>query len=304
MEENKENVEKTLEGYYDVLKELMQNEENKENQREVTQWIERLNTVRVVQDIVRNSENIVRDSEDKKFYASGNLYELEVGEKRRIPSAFFLDENTYNYHLFPYDCENLDKIEYSVATMERIAYEISKLRDKVIKELKKIIPNDCDIKKKGRDGNIVKLDGTYYSSKGANHLYRYILVTKKDKEGKDIKYELNFMRFFIDGEENDKKVNCILKAIQFDRALYPKGKEVVNCGKDGSCDICYPDTSEVQSEKELNEIREDRKEESFCYNPPISFYDTADKIAKAFIDFIDDCDKWSHDNNEQIFDEK
>lgn len=196
MEENRGNVKETLNGYYDVLKKLMQNEENQE---EVLQWIEKVNTVRVVQDIVRKSEDIVEKSE--KFYAGGNLYELK--KECLIPSAFFLDKSTYNYHLFPYDCkriyENLDEIKKSVDTMERIANEIWELRTEVEKKLSEQLPNSCVIKRRsGANGNMVKLNGTYYDSKNANHLYRYILVTKKDKEGKDIKYELNFMRFFID----------------------------------------------------------------------------------------------------------
>lgn len=221
-------------------------------------------------------------------YASGNLYEgnTENNIDKRI-SIF--DKNTYNFHLCPEDKEIANKIRD----------EIGSLREKVM---------DCLIKEKGCEevsGHTIPKEkneeNMIYISKGAgsgggtrelNGLFKFILAMKNG-----VIYELNFMRFFIDREN---KVNCILKAIQFDRC---RG-EFVNKSIEGCCDICYPKTNEAQSEKELNEIREERKEKSFCYNPDVSFFGGAKLIAEAFKKFIDDCDKWSHANNEQIFDKK
>lgn len=103
-----------------------------------------------------------------------------------------------------------------------------------------------------------------YISKGAGAgggngklqgLFKYILVKKNG-----IQYELNFMRFFIDTENN---VNCILKAIQFDRCV---GEYVNKC--DG---ICYPGTSKWQTDEELKSMLNQREGKSFCYNPDVSF---------------------------------
>lgn len=221
-------------------------------------------------------------------YASGNLYEgnTENNIDKRI-SIF--DKNTYNFHLCSEDKEIANKIRD----------EIGSLREKVM---------DCLIKEKGCEevsGHTIPKEkneeNMIYISKGAgsgggtrelNGLFKFILAMKNG-----VIYELNFMRFFIDREN---KVNCILKAIQFDRCM----GEFVNKSIEGCCDICYPKTNEAQSEKELNEIQEERKEKSFCYNPDVSFFDGAKLIAEAFKKFIDDCDKWSHANNEQIFDKK
>ena len=245
--------------------------ENKRNEKE---------TVEFIQEMIKNSEKCI---DDKGAYKCGELYESEVKEENRIPVAIFFDENTYNYHLFPYDQENLSG---SVDRMKRIAKEIEELRSKVVEELIKKIPNNyVIIPGAGSGGDIKKLNKTYYSSEGANHLYRYILVKKKD-----IKYELNFMRFFI---SKDNKVHCILKAIQFDRCMLTS----VNCDK-GECRVCYPTSYQSQAARRDKIIEKNSKEnlKSFCYNPDVSFSDNAELIADAFIKFIKKCDEWNNDN--------
>lgn len=113
--------------------------ENKMNEKE---------TVEFIQEMIKKSEKYI---DDKGAYKCGKLYESEVKEENKIPTAFFFDENTYNYHLFPYDKENLSG---SVDRMKRIAEEIKELRTKVIAELKKIIPNDYVITGRGSNGNM------------------------------------------------------------------------------------------------------------------------------------------------------
>lgn len=96
------------------------------------------------------------------------------------------------------------------------------------------------------------------------------------------------MRFFIDKEKN---VNCILKAIQFDRCMDKRSNGGVNYDvKTKKCRICYP-TSYRSQKNSLNKIIDDNKGKSFCYNPDVSFFDKPEDIAKAFIEFIDECDK-------------
>ena len=289
--------------------------ENKMNEKE---------TVEFIQDMITNSEKCIKKctDDDKGAYQCGELYESKVKKDNCIPAAIFFDKNTYNYHLFPYDKENLLG---SVNKMREIAEEVEKVRDEVIKQLdgsdgvcvnrekfKQSCEDDnddkiyvsADIKEdnndkkvqngSGVDGDIRQLRETSY--KEANHLYRYIAARKNG-----ILYELNFMLFFIDREN---KVNCILKAIQFDRALYPKGKDkkFVNVGEDGKFDIAYPTSYESQAARCDKIIKENSKEslKSFCYNPDVGFYynsedkegtiDNAKLIADKFIEFINKCD--------------
>ena len=121
------------------------------------------------------------------------------------------------------------------------------------------------------------------------YLYHYILAKKNN-----IKYELNFMRFFIDREN---KVNCILKEIQFDRCMDDRKSSGVNYDK-GKCKVCYPTSRQSQVSRRDKIIEKNSKEslKSFCYNPAVSFYDEPWKIAEAFIKFIDACDMWSKTN--------
>ncbi len=239
-------------------------------------------------------EKEIKEKTKGEGYGVGELYVYETLKCAREDAKIF-DTDRYNFHLYPED----------KTVMKKIADEVNDIRNEVIKRLKEqgacvnrhefdkhhkdddtiYVSAEIDEKNEvvarrgcGANGNIQELSGEY------NQLYRFIAARKKD-----ILYELNFMRFFIDREN---KVNCILKAIQFDRCM----KESVNQSVKGGCDICYPNTSEAQSEEDLKYILKNRKGESFCYNPPVSFYDTADNIAEAFIDFINECDKWSSGN--------
>ena len=112
-------------------------------------------------------------------------------------------------------------------------------------------------------------DGYGDGSLGGNefkNLYRYILVMKNNR-----KYELNFMRFFIDKEN---KVNCILKAIQFDQCMDDRKLSGVNYDK-GKCKVCYPTSRQSQVSRRDKIIEKNSKEslKRFCYNPAVSFYD-------------------------------
>ena len=256
---------------------------------------------------IGEEEEIKKKTEDKtgEGYGVGKLYEThviavttfqrEMSAVRAVveaeeikcargKDAKIFDTDLYNFHLYPEE----------IMRMKIIADEISVTRKNVVDKLKEIAEGSgIDVFPRiGSKGYIASLKETPYEEKGANKLYRYIAARKNDTL-----YELNFMRFFIDGEGNDKKVNCILKEIQFDRSLYKsKGEYVVNCGETGKFDIAYPELYQSQSEDDLKNILEERKGKSFCYNPALSFYDTPQRIAEAFIAFINECERWSKTN--------
>ncbi len=233
-------------------------------------------------------------------YGLGELYEAEKEKITPInyssEECCIFDCSTFNFHLYPANEQE----------MKRIADEISDIRKKLLEELKN--RSDVEVVKSkeflniqdnrkiyvadgiGSRGHIVPLRGdTRYGKTGANQLYRFITAKKNNRL-----YNLNFMRFFTD---NDKKVNCILKAIQFDRCT---GGSV---NEDG---ICYPkstieeETEILKTHKEKKFHAEEFKEEfengkSFCFDPCVSFH-SEDDIATAFITFIDECDKQIKEN--------
>lgn len=201
-----------------------------------------------------------------KGYGVGRLFSIDGEiEYAKGDDVKILDVKSYNFHLYPEDKDQRDNIKNAIDNKRK---EIKDELGKLVKDKKEISIRSCA---------------------GSPHheelkLFSYIKATKEN-----IKYELNFMRFYIDVEENNKKVNCILEEIQFDRCI----GDYVNKNKiDNKCDICYPMTRNPQSEQELKNILENcRKGKSFCYNPAVSFSDDAEKIAKKFIEFIDRCDE-------------
>ena len=118
-----------------------------------------------------------------------------------------------------------------------------------------------------RSGSL-KMNGKNYSN-----LFRYIWVSIND-----VKYELNFMRFFI---SNENEVNCILESAQFDKTY----TDYIN-----SNGVCYPKTPFGQINELDNIIQENRKK-NFCYNPASSIFD-AENLAKEFIEFICKCESY------------
>lgn len=236
-------------------------------------------------------------------YASGNLYECIEGNIKKIDKRISIfDKNTYNFHLYPEDEKIAGQIKLDIQekrfdvikafpengkkwkvellpTMETFKAILKKAESN--RDSKIYVCGDSKNKTWGYGGQGNIVGETSPNSK----IFHFIRAMKKG-----VIYELNFMRFYIDGEENDKKVNCILKEIQFDRCM---GEFANKSGND--CDICYPETDKSQSD--LKKLL--GKGKSFYYNPTISFYDTADNVAKAFIDFINDCDKWGHVKHEK-----
>lgn len=218
-------------------------------------------------------------------FTNGRLYAGDISREIECDGPF--DEKTYNFHL----CPKKEKKRTAIAT------EITEKRKAVLESLKnldseavKIVPGsgiseeEKDViyvsEGKGERGGH-KLDGWELGG-----LFKFISAKKNG-----ITYELNFMRFFVEDAKNgDKRVNCILKAVQFDRCM----KEGVNQSVDGGCDICYPTCSGSQTHEELKGLLETRAGQSFCFNPGLEFIENdaenAKEIARAFIGFINVCD--------------
>ena len=76
-----------------------------------------------------------------------------------------------------------------------------------------------------------------FQNKYISHMFRFITAIYKGK-----KYELNFMRFFLNDIDGNKEVNCILESIQYDRIMTSKRNSVIN--KES---ICYPDTEKAMN---------------------------------------------------------
>ena len=221
-------------------------------------------------------------------FASGKLYVGSTSEEIRCISNF--DKKTYNFHMYPVDYE----LTCSVSE------EIKEKRMAVQKALERLC-NSGGIKALGTDlefnqetrkqktgkNNVIYISGKSVGTGGAGkrgnvagckeagNLFRYIRASKNG-----IIYELNFMRFFVDDSKGEKTVNCILKAIQFDRCM----EKTVN-QFEGGCDICYPCRSDHQTDGELENVLKRREGRSFCFNPMLEF-DDAEKIAEKFICFI------------------
>ena len=222
----------------------------------------------------KNEEKI----RELSHYESGKLYKFNSSKQKleEIENRISIfDTNSYNFHLCPPEGECQDIIDC-----------IKDKRSKIIDFLKnnpsiEMIKGSDPSKAEDKKDIIYVITGAGKIG-GRNEfkgLFKYILAKKNC-----IKYELNFMRFFIE----DKKVNCILKAIQFDRCI----GAAVNMGG-----ICYPKSTieeeteilKKHKEKKFN-VEEFKSGKSFCFNPSVS-YDSENEIAGAFIDFINECDK-------------
>ena len=208
-----------------------------------------------------------------KEYKIGNLYRnnlLQKYESSEVQSIVDIDtekkKGSYNFHFFLTEDKE-----------EEILKEVCSCIDQVLKYIADNL-KDSDIKietnhKNNNDGSInrkcgyIRMEGEFYS-----HLFRYIWVSIND-----IKYELNFMRFFI---ENENEINCILESAQFDRCY----TRYIN--SDG---VCYPETPFEQI-NELDNIIYVNRKKNFCYNPASSIFD-AENLAQEFVEFIRRCER-------------
>lgn len=216
-------------------------------------------------------------------FASGKLYVENTSKEIECVNIF--DRKSYNFHLCP----------KSERERTEIAEKIKEKRTAVIESLKNLDSERVNIVMSDQgtlenEKDIIYIDpgegerGNIRGYREGGGLFRYIAAKKNN-----IKYELNFMRFFVDGIGTGfKRVNCILKALQFDRCI----GRYCNRFQDDGCEICYPFCFCSQTDDELERLLNTREGQSFCFNPSIRFNDDASEIAEAFVHFINTSDAY------------
>lgn len=223
------------------------------------------------------TKNEIEIRQTSNGFSSGKLYVGDTSEEIECVSIF--DKETYNFYL----CPQIERND--------IAVEIGEKRKAVIESLKNldsVIVSDKEIS--GNEKDVIYINagegsrGSHRSCKELGGLFKFISAKKNN-----IKYELNFMRFFVDGTANGfNRVNCILKSLQFDRCVGITCNRTVK----GDCDICYPLCFCSHTDDELEKLLDTRAGQSFCFNPKIEFDDDAEKIAEEFVRFINISDAY------------
>ena len=220
---------------------------------------------------INNSGIVVGDT----TYVSGNLYYQDTNTKIDIDKVIY-DTDNHNYHFLPKENESITEVKIKdnvkniieailkvydnkaccdVVTTQNELYEESANSDDVIYIYANISENG---------------GGLRFQNKYISHMFRFITAIYKGK-----KYQLNFMRFFLNDINGNKEVNCILESVQYDRILSSKPDAVIN--KES---ICYPDTERAMDLKYLP------SDKNVCYNPALSFNNLPEEIADDFLDFI------------------
>lgn len=169
-------------------------------------------------------------------------------------NTFLYDNNSGNVHFFPDDAVQLAN-EWSEKIEKKRTEILNILKDNIKKYNLGYI-----LTQKGNRSTFA--NNTIY--KDAQSIFKYIGITCGNRN-----YDLVFCRFYK--TEYNKSVNCILNGIQF---------EVYGSQKIKSIDI-YP-TSEKDGERTC--LKDNAKD--FYYNPYVKFYDKAEDIADAFLEFI------------------
>lgn len=176
-----------------------------------------------------------------------NLYIPKKEELVKSPS-FLYDINTGNVHMFP-----------------KCLYFAKQCSDEIkskIDEIKKYLgTKNYKVSSSSAKRNTFS-DSTFEQSCYIFNLLRIKLAC--------FTYEIEFNRFF---KTTDKKVNCILKSIQFE--VYDKSYKSYSL---------YPDS-------DMDNDRSIATKTSFYYNPPVKFGESAEKIGDAFIKFIEENEK-------------
>ena len=217
-------------------------------------------------------------------YMYGNLYYQDTNTKIDINKVIY-DTDTHNFCFLPKENKSItegniinnvtSKIEeilgvYKNENCCRIVDTQEELYDKSSNSENNVIYMYANIR---GEGGALRFQNTAIS-----HMFRFITAIYKGK-----KYELNFMRFFLNDIDGNKEVNCILESIQYDRIVSSKPDAVIN--KES---ICYPDTEKAMDLKDLP------SDKNVCYNPALSFNnlqeekekELCEEIANDFLKFI------------------
>lgn len=239
--------------------------------------------------ILKFTENFMSDTIKYKI---GKLYLGNEKNEIRKNVICIYDKNSKNVHIYEDNTINMRKIENVV----------EKLIELTVLKLKQNYCSDEYVIWDNRGGGKIKVDGIYQTYSDSNQyieLFKFISIKNK---GTGIKYELNFMRFFVDSKN---RINCILGFPQFD----------VCKGDINAYGICYPHTfeSEVgQLDNIINIMENHYGRKNYCYNPGIEGLESekdnkgnyivkdgieylnsyAERLAKEFIDFITKNEKY------------
>lgn len=217
-------------------------------------------------------------------YVSGNLYYQDTSNKIVIDKVIY-DTDNHNYHFLPKENKSITEknIKDEVTNIIESILEVYKSKTccKVVNTQKELYEESSS-----EDNDVIYIYANIGKSGGAlrfckkpiSHMFRFITAIYKGK-----KYELNFMRFFLNDKDGNKEVNCILESIQYDRIMTSKPNSVIN--KES---ICYPDTEKAMNLEDLP------LDKNVCYNPALPFNklpeekekDLCEKIAKDFLEFI------------------
>lgn len=239
--------------------------------------------------------NIDLNQYEKMYgYTIGKLINGDTSEEITKSEKAIFDNKSLNFHFYPSDTKVCKEIEGQIG-------------DK-IKEIEKIIKKIESSNEKGAITIKTKSEMEHMLKNNEemtpNKIYFYVITDGQLKQNykplcKLFKYigavvngnlyELNFMRFYI----KDNKVNCIVKAMQFDRIVGNKNTKIIKetANKYG---ICYPNTD--KHHKSLQNLINTNKNKNFFYNPPTKFDTNAEKILVAFVEFICECE----DKNEEL----
>lgn len=251
-------------------------------------------------------------------FKPGNLYVSSIKNKVDDSICIYdneIGESPQNVHIIPKEEKVLKSLNTIIGNLKELTI------DQLVEHLncEKIDTEEDFIKKKqekdnkcyiwgGNNGKISvpsKCADTLKEYLKKVRLYMYIPLMINGN-----KYELNFMRFFIE----DNRIHCILSCPQFDRCL---GTYVNENG------ICYPHTadSEVGQLENIIAVAENYFGiKNYCYNPNIEnikfqkddkgnyivedgneyLKSYTERLANEFIDFVKINEKYSGKSSEGV----
>ena len=209
-------------------------------------------------------------------YMYGNLYYQNTNTKIDINKVIY-NTDTHNFCFLPKENESITEVKIKDNVTNKIKDILKEYENK---ECCRIVDTQKELydKSSNSENNVIYMYANIRGAGGAlrfckkpiSHMFRFITAIYKGK-----KYELNFMRFFLNDIDGNKEVNCTLESIQYDRILSSKPDAVIN--KEF---ICYPDTERAMDLKDLP------SDKNICYNPALSFNKLPEEIADDFLKFI------------------
>lgn len=235
------------------------------------------------------NEKDYNDNIKEYKFGLGELFLGNTSNKIERSSIAVFDTVSHNYHFYPKNKDDLEKLETN----------LNNKRNSIIGKIKR--RDNLQLVETWEDMNVgnekaSKDDTIFYANRDGTlkqdndhlcHLFKYIAAVKNN-----VLYELNFMRFYI---STDKKINCILKSIQFDRVIdSPQKIEKRYANRN---EIYYPTAYTNRSIDKLQNIVGDNKGKSIFFNPQVDYEDEPEIILNAFIDFINTCDKYGSKTN-------